>query len=198
MNPLMAAFPQQDMFGFANLLQGAVQNPDQGAAMLAGLGIEPPSPSVFGAGPSVSPFANIPDGTVAPTPNERVAGAFGDAAPMAPMAPPVQVGGPANPFPEPVAGANPFPTPYGSPATASPNAPAPATASDPKALTNMLKGVSVPAAPEPQKVSSPSAPAKGAAPADSGLMAMLTQIMSGQKNPVQPLRLGQTLGIGGR
>jgi hypothetical protein len=206
MNPFMGAMMPQggaDPMAFFNLMQKAAQNPEQGAQMLAGLGMEPPGASVFGAGPSVSPFAEVP-GTIAPTPQERVSGAFDLMTPPAqapgqvpaPQAP-VTLGSQGVPFPEPVPGADPFPTPYPQQQAAAPSETGAAKANAAQ-LGNMLKGVSVPAAPEPQRVSSPGTPPQGKAATDSGMIALLTKLMSGQQNPVQPLRLSQALGVGGR
>lgn len=93
----------------------------------------------------------------------------------------------ANPFPTPIGEAqgNPFPTPIGSPA-----APAGPSMSG---LGDALKGISVPSAPEAQRVSTPAAP-RPTPIGNSQMIEMLAKMMSGgQAQAQQQLRLGQSL-----
>jgi len=196
-------FPSTDLMGFSSLMQTAMQNPEAGAQLFAMMGMEPPAGGV-GMGPSVNPFA----GPFAPqaTPNERVAQGFEStmSQPSAPTLPVpsatpqgpsggIELGSNANPFPTPMPGANPFPTPYGNAGGAEPQATGGGGAkTGPSSLAQMLRGVSTPSAPEPQRVSSPSAPQPRPIDQNSQIVAMLTKMMSGQKDPMQMLRLAQT------
>lgn len=118
-----------------------------------------------------------------PAPDMADWGATQDAYPLVqnPAAP-----GEANPFPTPIGEAqgNPFPTPIGSPAPAGAGM---------SGLGDALKGISVPSAPDAQRVSTPAAP-RPTPIGNSQMIEMLAKMMSGgQAQAQQQLRLGQSL-----